>query len=108
MKKLTFGVCLFFLCSTVWADTSVFNQDPAPIGAVEGVKRASIKRKLSSFGNLTFFKDFMNIPNGLSVASQLQADVAKGSPTATFTVTRQATNSTYVDDNGVIQLALLS
>jgi hypothetical protein len=59
-------------------------------------------KQLQDMGNLTFFKDFTS-------AVSADADFASGSPTATFTASRSASNpATYIDGNGVIQVVTTS
>ena len=89
MKKLLFLLFLLFT-STAWgADTTLGNgtfsgisiNSPNPLG-IEG---------------LTFYVDYTDGYRGAD------ADFSIGSPTATFTVTRSATNpATYINATGVI------
>ena len=58
---------------------------------------------------LTFFKNYANLPTGTVTATQLNANLSKGSATAIFTATHSASApATYVDDNGIIQLVTTS
>jgi len=65
--------------------------------SIVGASPISKIQKLLGYGNMTFFKDY-------SIGNSLNADMARGSPTATFTATRSAsTPASYVsDDSGTI------
>lgn len=106
MKKLcSFFLLFFFVCSSAFCDVSIWNKDETPIGEREGVRRASVLRKLASMENLTFFKSYEDLPVGLASANDLRADFSLGSPVATFTAARSATApATYVDEKGVVRL----
>ena len=80
-------------------------------GIVGGVvsEQNNIIEKLTSYGGATFIKDFSHLPVGTVTATQLQADHAIGSKTATFTASRGASNpATYIDGAGLIQTTTTS
>ena len=64
--------------------------------------RASVLNRIRALGGLTFYKNFQG-------ATTLNADYSVGSPTATFTANRSASNpATYVDENGLVQVVTTS
>lgn len=107
MKKIL-GAILITLAVTsqAFAWQTVGNRGNFHRGWMNGPDnyQAQIKR---GFGHLpqglTFYKDFSNSQTG-DMAS-LNADYSIGSPVATYTANRSATNpATYVDGNGVVRL----
>lgn len=99
MKKLIIGLVFLFGLQSVVSAELISDVTKAGQRNISDVTKPQALSRLQSMGGLTFFKDYAN------KQASLNADYSVGSPTATFTATRQATNSTYVDDDGVIRTA---